>query len=117
MEPPTTTSRCGTVNLRPRRRPPSVVGRQQPVTLRPGEAAEVRFELGQPTGESLQDATLEVLAGDLRTSEAWTLRTVLDRRHLLNLSSRFQAGMQLRGQAETTDAGALSAARAAASLE
>lgn len=90
-----------------------LAGRAETVSLRPGEPVTVTVPLGPVSGEALQDVGFQLTVGGATQAANWSLRTVSEIGELLRMPTEYEMRMGLRGQAETADQPALTAARAA----
>ncbi|MHB8996120.1 MAG: hypothetical protein ACYC63_12815 [Armatimonadota bacterium] len=82
-----------------------VLGQSKEVTLTPGKAAEVSFELGAPAEESAELLAITLTAGKLTQKTERGLRTISAPLALLPLPAHYDTGMCVRGGSETSNFG------------
>lgn len=83
----------------------SAQGKTAAVHLEPGHRGQVRLDLGPPQEEGAELLTVQLRAGELSQNIERGLRTARGHPRAVELPSRWQGGMCLRGGTETTDFG------------
>ncbi len=83
----------------------SAAGRQATAHAEPGRDCDVRIDLGVPEREEASVLPVTIRAGDLAQQVVWGLRVVSAAVPVVALPEHTEAGVCIRGQAETTDFG------------